>query len=173
MGDRVVLRGHPGDRLEDAMEIAGAEAGGRGQVRERRDILRPLDQPADARHRFGVLDIGRRLVGLATLAGVKAGCLRVLDRVVKAHVPGVGCPGGAGRAAIDPGGRHRIPKRPIGGLVAPDHTRPARIALCGCVLRSVGHECGHRRSFSGFLYLRHKMAVPDATGTPALAFKSK
>lgn len=115
--------------LEDAVEMPGAEACGRGKLGEPRHLVRPLDPMAGLGDGRRMSPPGLRLIGPAAPAWPEARRFGRRRAQVEPHVPRIGPTGGAGRAAVDPGRRDRIAELVVCRPVPRRHGRPARVPL--------------------------------------------
>ncbi|MNS83752.1 hypothetical protein D3C72_1175540 [compost metagenome] len=114
-------------RLEDAVEVKAAHAGGPGKAVQVRQLVAGVDQAADVGH-DGRLALGqRRQIRLAAQAGTKAGRLRLFATGVESHVAAQGGTRGAGRPAIHARRAHRVIKDAVGIKRAPLQGIPAFI----------------------------------------------
>ncbi len=104
----------------------------------------PRILPTDVRDDGSLRGLAALVLGSAPLAGAKAGASCVFERVVDRDIGRIGMARRAGRAAIDPGRRHRIPEFAICTRIAREDPGPARV----CFDRSVRRHklCRHHPS---------------------------
>src|ERR1700729_542599 len=91
MSGGIILRRHAGDRLEEAVEIARTELDCIRQIFQRRLFYALLNEAAYFRNDRDVFCFDGKTIGIATLAGSKAGGLRSFQSVVELDVPRVCC----------------------------------------------------------------------------------
>ena len=142
---RIGFRGHARDRLEDAMEMIGAQARARRKPGELRRLLGLIDLGARPPDRLE-LRIGRAgLVGTAALAGAEARLLGFSDGLEEGDILALGRARGAAWAAIDSGGADGEEEFPVEGRIAALDRLPALLVASrprGLGLARFGH--GHR-----------------------------
>ena len=119
------------DRLEDAMQVVGAQSGSVRQRLKARHVLGILDEPAQVGDLGGMLLGERRLIRLAAPARAKSRPLGIRRSRVKLYILGPGLTRAARRAAIHTGGLDRIYELAIRLRVARGNGRPTRVVDSG------------------------------------------
>lgn len=161
---------HAGDGLEHPVHMESTHLGQLGQLLQAGRRLGRGDVAAQPGHQLRVLDTLWRLLGLAALAGAKAGLLGRRARLEETHVLGPRCAGAARGTAVHPRRLDRVKELPIGLPVARNDRSPTGI--------------GHHGLCQGLSLLRHDMVTPfiqklhvdtvdaaPASSTPGLAFE--
>ncbi len=125
IGRGIGLGRQAGFGLEQTMEVERTHAQSGGQRLQCRRRLRRLDHPAGLRHPLGALLRRQAAVAGGAPAGPIAGGLGGLGSGEELDVLAPGPTRRGTRAAIDPGGLHRIDERPVRRRVARQHGGPA------------------------------------------------